>query len=38
MIRSQRHKSFFASFFLKREDASFSEVKEAKRLLSLRRS
>jgi hypothetical protein len=28
-----RDKSFFASFFSKKEDSSFSEEKEAKRLL-----
>jgi hypothetical protein len=27
------HKSFFASFFSKKEESSFSEEKEAKRLL-----
>jgi hypothetical protein len=32
-----RNKSFFASFFSKKEEPSFSEEKEAKRLLSLRR-
>jgi hypothetical protein len=30
-------KSFFASFFSKKEESSFSEEKEAKRLLFLRR-
>jgi hypothetical protein len=35
-LRSNRNKSFFASFFSKKEDSSFSEEKEAKRLLSLR--
>jgi hypothetical protein len=30
-----RNKSFFASFFSKKEDSSFSEEKEAKRLLCL---
>jgi hypothetical protein len=32
------NKSFFASFFSKKEVSSFSEEKEAKRLLCLRRS
>jgi hypothetical protein len=31
--RAPGHKSFFASFFSKKEDSSFSEEKEAKRLL-----
>jgi hypothetical protein len=34
MLRqSAGNKSFFASFFSKKEDSSFSEEKEAKRLL-----
>jgi hypothetical protein len=35
MTGSTRNKSFFASFFSKKEDSSFSEEKEAKRLLFL---
>jgi hypothetical protein len=31
----RRNKSFFASFFSKKEDSSFSEEKEARRLLFL---
>jgi hypothetical protein len=31
----RKDKSFFASFFSKKEDSSFSEEKEAKRLLCL---
>jgi hypothetical protein len=34
-MRDDRDKSFFASFFSKKEDSSFSEEKEAKRLLFL---
>jgi hypothetical protein len=33
-VQSAENKSFFASFFSKKEDSSFSEEKEAKRLLS----
>jgi hypothetical protein len=33
MRRSAGNKSFFSSFFSTKEDASFSEEKEAKRLL-----
>jgi hypothetical protein len=33
-LKLRRNKSFFASFFSKKEDSSFSEEKEAKRLLS----
>jgi hypothetical protein len=36
MSASAGNKSFFASFFSKKEDSSFSEEKEAKRLLFLR--
>jgi hypothetical protein len=32
-LSGARTKSFFASFFSKKEDSSFSEEKEAKRLL-----
>jgi hypothetical protein len=35
---SARNKSFFASFFSKKEESSFSEEKEAKRLSFLVRS
>jgi hypothetical protein len=35
-LTTTRIKSFFASFFSKKEDSSFSEEKEAKRLLILR--
>jgi hypothetical protein len=34
-VTQLRSKSFFASFFSKKEDSSFSEEKEAKRLLFL---
>jgi hypothetical protein len=34
-VTGRRNKSFFASFFSKKEDSSFSEEKEAKRLLFL---
>jgi hypothetical protein len=34
MTSRARHKSFFASFFSKKEDSSFSEEKDAKRLFS----
>jgi hypothetical protein len=34
-LASPRNKSLFASFFSKKEDSSFSEEKEAKRLLIL---
>jgi hypothetical protein len=37
-VKHQGTKGFFASFFSKREDSSFSEEKEAKRLLFLARS
>jgi hypothetical protein len=32
-MTAPRNKSFFASFFSKKEESSFSEEKEAKRLL-----
>jgi hypothetical protein len=35
-LHASRNKSFFASFFSKKEESSFSEEKEAKRLLFLR--
>jgi hypothetical protein len=31
-LKAPKNKSFFASFFSKKEDSSFSEEKEAKRL------
>jgi hypothetical protein len=34
-LNRQWNKSFFASFFSKKEESSFSEEKEAKRLLFL---